>query len=179
MTDHLNKQAGPDAVPAGGWVRTALIGRNPRRTLVRAAVLAGVCLLVFNFILLPVRVEGISMLPTYHTHSIRFINRLSYLFREPRRGDIVGIRYSGRHLMLMKRIVGLPGETVAFRQGAVVINGHVLEEPYLKFPCDWDIPPETVGPNEYFVVGDNRSMSWQDHEMGRASRERLMGRVFP
>ena len=75
-----------------GWLRTALIGRRPKRTLVRAAVLLVVSLAVFKYWLLPIRIEGSSMLPTYKEHGVNFVNRLAYWRHEPRRGDVVAIR---------------------------------------------------------------------------------------
>ena len=119
------------------WLRILVIGRNPKITLARAAVLAVLCIVVFKFFLLHIRVEGISMLPTYQDGSAHFVNRLAYLWHEPRRGDVVGIRLAGPHLMYLKRIIGLPGETVAFVNGQVLINGEVLDEPYEKLSCDW------------------------------------------
>lgn len=159
-------------------IKVVAIGRNPRRTLVRAAVLALTCYLVFTFILLPVRVTGISMEPTYHDHSVNFSNRLAFLFREPRRGDVVTIRYAGIHDMLLKRVIGLPGETVSFVHGKVFINGVALDEPYLRNPSNWNIGPFTLDATEYFVVGDNRSMRWQDHEFGKAERQRIVGKII-
>ena len=97
------------------WLRILVIGRNPKVTLARAVVLAVLCFVVFKFVLLHIRVEGISMLPTYQDGSAHFVNRLAYLWHEPRRGDVVSIRLAGSsHLMYLKRIIGLPGETVAF-----------------------------------------------------------------
>lgn len=160
-----------------GALKIVAVGRNPRRTFVRAAILTVTCYLVFTFVLLPVRVTGISMEPTYHDRSINFSNRLAYLFHEPRRGDVVTIRYAGIHDMLMKRIIGLPGETVSFVHGKVFINGVLLNEPYLRNPTHWNIGPFTLDATEYFVVGDNRSMRWQDHEFGKAERLRIIGKV--
>jgi signal peptidase I len=154
------------------------VGRRPRRTFVRAAVLAVTCYLVFTFVLLPVRVTGVSMEPTYHDHSINFSNRLAYFFREPRRGDVVTIRYAGIHDMLMKRIIGLPGETLSFVHGRVLINGAPLAEAYENGSCHWNIPAVTLDSTEYFVVGDNRSMRWQDHVFGKTSRLRIMGKIL-
>jgi len=116
------------------WLQIVLIGRNPKVTLVRVTVLAVTCFVVFRFILLPARIEGISMLPTYKDRSVNLVNRLAYRWHEPRRGDVVGIRLAGPHVMYMKRIIGLPGETVAFVNGRVLINGEVLDEPYEKRP---------------------------------------------
>jgi len=58
-----------------------------------------------------------------------------------------------------------------------LINGEVLDEPYEKLSCDWDLPPEKLGPDEYFVVGDNRSMPWQDHKFGKVDRNRIVGKA--
>jgi signal peptidase I len=160
------------------WLRRALIGRNPRRTLVRIVLLIAVCIVLFNFILVPVRVEGPSMMPTYKNHGINCINRLAYLFHEPHRGDIVAIRTSGPHNMFLKRIIGLPGETVSFHRGCAVINGKTLDEPYLKLKGDWEIGPRTLAPREYYVVGDNRSMAAADHEKGVAYRNRIVGKIL-
>lgn len=168
----------------GTWLRIATVGRHPRTTLVRALILAAVCLAFFKFVFLPIRVTGISMLPTYKDGSVNFINRLAYLRHEPRRGDVVGIRLtpSGDHstptVMYLKRIIGLPGETVSFMRGAVIINGTPLAEPYENWPCDWIVAPVTLGPNEYYVVGDNRTMSQFDHVFGKFERFRIVGRVL-
>jgi signal peptidase I len=160
------------------WLRVITIGRNPKRTLIRIAVLIVASVVVFRYVLLPVRVTGISMEPTYHDRSINFINRLAYLRHPPERGDVVGIRFSGIHDMLMKRIVGLPGETVSFSGGHVWINGVRQEEPYLVKYSDWAFPVGTLGPDEFYVVGDNRSMPQQYHDKGRATRDRIVGKVF-
>ena len=80
--------------------------------------------------------------------------------------------------MLLKRIIGLPGETIAFVNGQVLINDQTLDEPYEKLSCDWNLPPEKLGPNEYFVVGDNRSMPPEWHTFGKASRDRIIGKLL-
>jgi signal peptidase I len=159
------------------WLRILAIGRNPKVTLVRIVVLVVTCFVVFKFILLPIRIEGISMLPTYQDHSVHLVSRVAYLWHEPLRGDVVSIRLAGIHVMYMKRIIGLPGETVAFADGQVLIDGQVLDEPYEKLSCDWNLPPEKLGPDEYFVVGDNRSMPWQDHKFGKVDRNRIVGKA--
>jgi len=118
------------------------------------------------------------MLPTYQDGSKYFVNRIAYLWREPQRGDVISIRMAGIHEMYLKRIIGLPGETVAFVNGRVLINGEVLDEPYEKLPCDWNLPPEKLGPDQYFVVGDNRSMPSQDHYFGKMDRDRIVGKII-
>ena len=167
-----------------GWLQIVLIGRRPRTTLLRILVLVAVSVVTFKFVLLPIRVEGISMEPTYRNHKIDCVNRLAYLWHEPQRGDVVAIRYSdpGRFAepaqMLMKRIIALPGESVSFHDGHVYINGTLLNEPYLKSSCDWEHDPIQCGPDQYYVVGDNRSMPFEYHTQGRAEREKIIGKVL-
>jgi signal peptidase I len=167
-----------DAQPKPSWLRTVLIGRHPKRTLVRVVILVVVCSFVFTFILLPIRVEGTSMQPTYKDHGINLVNRLAYRQHDPQRGDVVAVRTTGVHIMFMKRIIGLPGETVAFHDGHAVIDGKVLSEPYVKGPCDWEWLPETLKPDEYFCVGDNRSMPVAGHFFFKAPRSRIVGKVL-
>jgi signal peptidase I len=169
---------GPGSRPH--WLQVIAVGRNPRNTVVRIGILVAVAFVLFfsHLVLLPVKVEGPSMLPTYKDHSINFVNRLAYLWHEPRRGDVVSVRYAGLHVMLMKRIIGLPGETVAFDDGTVLINGQPLAEPYEKWPSHWTLPAKTLGPDEYFIVGDNRTMRWQDHTFGVVERWRIVGKAL-
>jgi signal peptidase I len=164
-----------------GWLRQVVVGRDPRRTLARVVLLVVVCFILFYFILLPVRVQGISMLPTYQDHSINLINRLAYLFHEPQRGDVVAIKIAGPHIvhphnMYLKRIVGLPGETIEFRDGQLLINGQPIDEPYVVLRSNWNHEPEQIGSGEYYVVGDNRSMDFYGHEQGRAYRWQIVGK---
>jgi signal peptidase I len=161
-----------------GWIQRVLIGKNPKRTLVRMAIWAVVLVFIGNFVLLPIRVVGISMLPTYTESRVAVVNCLAYAFRPPQRGDVVAIRLAGKHVMYCKRVIALPGETIAFQRGRVLINGEPLEEPYLKLPCNWNRPPLAVGTDEYYVVGDNRSMDFELHEQGRAERKRIVGKVM-
>ena len=146
----------------------------------RASVLAVFCYIFFKFfffkmVILPVRIEGNSMSPTYHDHGWNYVNKLAYRHSEPQRGDVVSIRMSGEHVMFLKRIVGLPGETVAFEHGILFINGEPMPEPYLKNRSPAPrLAPVTLGPNEYYVIGDNRMNS----DQGRIKRERIVGRVI-
>ena len=69
-------------------------------------------------------------------------------------------------------------ETVSFAGGKTFINGKFLDEPYLKFNCDWEAEPIQCSANEFYVVGDNRSMPFTFHTQGRAERERIVGKLF-
>jgi signal peptidase I len=77
--------------------------------------------------------------------------------------------------MYLKRVAGLPGDTVEFRKGALFVNGERQEEPWLRLPCDWERKPQEVEPGFLFVVGDNRSMPIDQHEFGVVLRKRIFG----
>jgi signal peptidase I len=152
------------------WFQTLVIGRRPKWTLVRIAIVVLTTFVLLEFVLIPIRVTGVSMAPTYENGGINFINRLSYLHSKPQRGDVVGVRLqAGEHLMYMKRIVGLPGETIAFHDGVLFIDEQPMPEPYVKYTSrTWQMAPIHLGPNFYYVVGDNRSMNFEDHYQGKA-----------
>jgi signal peptidase I len=178
------RTAPPGGRGLGRRLRILAVGRNPRRTLVRAAILAAVCLVVFKLMLWPMRVTGLSMTPAYADHSFNFVNRLAYLWHEPRRGDVVSIRLTPSQgwlppgVLYMKRIIGLPGETISFVNGRVLVDGRPLNEPYEKGPCDWNLSPVRVDTGKYFVVGDNRSMPPADHVFGQVERSRIAGKAL-
>ena len=160
------------------WIRRIIFGSSLRRTLIRAGVLAVAAFVVFKFLLLPVRISGISMEPTYKNGSINFINTLRYWRHTPDRGDVISIRMAGRRVMLFKRIIGLPGERLSFANGTLLINGKSIPEPYLKENCSWNMPEVIIGPNEFFVAGDNRGISMDGHTHGRVEYSRIVGEVL-
>ena len=158
--------------------RRIVFGRDPRRTAVRVLVLASLSFIIFKWVLIPIRAEGISMQPTYQSGSLNLVNRLAYKYRKPDRGDIVGIKLAGPHVLYVKRIIGLPGERVSIAQGQVYINGAPLDEPYVRNRLGWDIQEVTLTSREYFVIGDNRGMRAADHDFGRVDVSRILGRVI-
>ncbi len=164
-----------------------MFGRNPKVMLLRAALWAALCVVVFKLLFIHIRVDGISMLPTCADQSIYWVSRLAYLRHEPQRGDVVAIRFvtpddsisrmEPPHIVLLKRIIGLPGETVAFVNGRALINGEILDEPYETLDCNWNCAPVTLGPDQYYVVGDNRSMPQEDHVHGKCERNQIVGKA--
>ena len=161
------------------------IGRNPRTTLVRLAVTLVLVLVGFPMSIQPILVQGISMQPTYRDGQRRFLNKLAYRFSPPQRGDVIGIREAGKQVLLLKRVVGLPGESLRIVQGTVLINGEPLEEPYLlpptngvRNPAPWNLQEVRLGQDEHYVIGDNRSMRQTDHYFGIVERERIVGRLI-
>jgi len=111
---------------------------------------------------------------------ISFVNRLAYLNNSPQRGDIVAVRMreGGRSVFLLKRIVGLPGEAIGFQNGQLTIDGLKQSEDYLSYTSNWVRAPVTCETNEYFLVGDNRSMPIDQHTFGRTTLSRIVGKVL-
>lgn len=144
----------------------------------RVLVLAGISGVLLKWVFLPIRTQGSSMLPTYQSDTFNLVNRFAYSGRIPSRGDVVAIRLAGPHVVYVKRIVGLPGERVAIAAGAVQIDGVGLTEPYVQHRRPWEMPEVTLGPREYFVIGDNRGMERADHDFGRVDAERILGKVI-
>jgi signal peptidase I len=108
-------------------------------------------------------VDGSSMSPTLEDGDVLIIDKISYRFREPQRFDIVVFRYLYKeNSYYIKRIIGLPGETVQIKDGKIYIDGQLLEEDFgnaeIKKPGRAN-QPITLGKDEYFVLGDNRNIS--------------------
>ena len=158
--------------------RRIIFGRHPKRTTVRIGVLALFSIITFGWVLTPTRVRGISMLPTYRDATLNLVNRLVYRVRPPARGDVVAIRLAGPSVVYVKRIIGLPRERIAIVKGTVEINGVPLSEPYVRQRQPWNYPEVTVGPGEYFVIGDNRGMRMTDHDFGRVEAGRILGKLL-
>ncbi|MPN44020.1 Signal peptidase IB [bioreactor metagenome] len=138
-------------------------------------IVAAAAALFFSFVLMPCRINGGSMMPTYPEHGFTFCNKLRYLFSRPERGDVVIIRLKDRTFFL-KRIVGLPGDTVEFRNGDLYLNGKKQDEKeYIRYASDWNLAPRTVEPGHYYVVGDNRSQEIDQHMFGSVRADRIVG----
>lgn len=131
--------------------------------------------LFFGHICIPLRIQGRSMEPNYPDGSINFCWRLRYLFSEPERYDVVAVRLAGRRVMLLKRIVAVEGERVEFRDGKLFIDGVEMAEPYVRYPCNWNLPPRCVDEDHVYVVGDNRSLPLEQHDFGQVSMKRIIG----
>src|SRR5260370_27795701 len=113
------------------------------------------------------------MLPTYEEGALNFANRAVYWWRGPARGDVVAIRRAGPNVLYVKRVVGLPREQIEIVEGVVLIDKEPLVEPSVVFRAPWNMPALTLGGAEYFVIGDNRGMAMENHDFGRATRDRI------
>jgi len=143
--------------------------------LIRVSLVALGAYILFGHIFIPMHIKGYSMEPTYHNGSINFCWRLRYLFSEPKKGDVVMVRLAGNKVVLLKRIVAVEEELVEFRGGKLFVDGAVVEEPYVRYPYDWDLPPRVVKQDHVYVVGDNRSEPMGRHNFGQTARKRIIG----
>jgi signal peptidase I len=115
------------------------------------------------------------MEPTYRNGRFNFCWRLSYLFSDPERYDVVVVRLAGEKVVLLKRIVALGGESVSFRRGKLIVNGEELEEPYISYSYNWNLEPRQVEKEAVYVVGDNRQVPMKAHYFGQTSVKRIVG----
>lgn len=159
--------------PPASWSRV----RGWLRDLALATIIA---FFIVFFVAQPVKVEGISMEPALVDQERIFINRFVYRFGEINRGDIVVFVFPhDKSKSFIKRVVGLPGETVEIRSGIVYVNGAALKEPYLD-RSGWDrssYPSVKVSEGYYFVLGDHRSSSHDSRSWGLVPRANIYGKA--
>ena len=138
--------------------------------LIVTVVVAGTVFSLFR----PCVVSGSSMEPNWHDRQFTLSFRLRYVLFPLQHGDVVTISYFGKTLLL-KRVVGLPGDKVEFKNGELLINGEKRFEPYVNYPCDWSTDPVVVREGHCFVVGDNRSQKIFEHVFGEVELKRITG----
>ncbi len=150
------------------------------RELLETVLPALAIVLVVNlFLAQATRVEGQSMEPDLHNNDRLIIEKISYHFHPPRRDDIIVLRRPLKGSEpLIKRVIGLPGETVEIHDGHVHINGEVLNEPYLNQETLGAMAPELVPEGHVFVLGDNRGFSNDSRAFGMVSFEDIVGRAW-
>jgi signal peptidase I len=158
----------------GQWLLKAL--REVAETVIPAVVIA----LVINlFLAQATQVLGQSMEPTLHSAQRVVVEKVTYrFFHGPRRGDIVVLKMTGQADPLIKRVVGLPGETIEVRGGEVYIEGERLEEPWTTQPGGGNYGPQTIPPLHIFVLGDNRGASNDSRNFGPVPVENIMGQAW-
>ena len=146
-----------------------------RGFLLRVSVVAFSAYLFFGHLCIPIFIQGKSMEPTYRHGDFNFCWRLRYIFSNPKRNDIIMVRFTGTRVMLLKRVVALEGEWVEFRKGRLFVDGREIHEPYVRFPGDWNLSPRQVEKDCIYVVGDNRSTPIEDHHFGQTHLQRILG----
>lgn len=148
------------------------------RDLIETILMAVVLFLLLNAATSRVRVYNISMQPTLHEGNLLVVNKLAYKLGEPKRGDIIVFHYQGTVTEdYIKRVIGLPGDTVDVCGGIVRVNGQAITEPYIAelpgYTGTWKVPE-----GELFVLGDNRNHSSDSHDWGFVEQEWVVGRAI-
>jgi signal peptidase I len=177
-----------DSGDDGGSRRREPKPRHPGRTVAEWGILIAAALLIAilirTFVFQAFYIPSESMVPTLRVGDRVLVNKLSYKLHDPRRGDIAVFKAPENAQTddikdLVKRIVGLPGETIQGKDGRVYIDGRPLSEPYLpEGTQSREFGPEKVPPDSYFMLGDNRQFSKDSIYFGPIKRDDLIGRVF-
>ena len=152
------------------------------KELIRDVLVALVIVLILTAVIKPTIVKESSMEPTLYENHYLIINKLAYKIGDEERGDIIVFESEletedGDKKLLIKRIVGLPGETVEVKDGAVYINGQLLEEEYLKDGITPGNVKVTVPEGQLFAMGDNRVVSIDSRELGCIDEDTVMGKA--
>lgn len=142
-----------------------------------------------TFIVQPFIVDGGSMLPTFHNQEFLLVDKLSYRLGEPKRGDVMvfkleesGNPYGGKHLI--KRVIGLPGERIVIKGGVTTIyntenpEGFILDEPYVTYKDTSKTVDRILDEHHYFMMGDNRSQSYDSRDWGPLEAHAIRGQVL-
>lgn len=139
----------------------------------------GMAVLLFHFIFQPFQVAGLSMSPTLSDRDYLLVDRVFFREAGLRRGDLVVVRLAGEGPFVVKRLVGMPGETISIRGGEVLIDGR----PWSRLsgasgmrPSDYG--PVRLGSGEYFLLGDNPPVSVDSRTFGPVGRSLIYGRVL-
>ncbi len=167
--------------------------------IIQILVLALLMVMVIRNFIHNYRIDGISMEPNFHDRQFLIVNRFAYcpgvhieipvvnasLFdktwcvRTPNRGDVVIFRYPRDPSRdFIKRVIGLPGETVEVIAGEVYVNGQLVPEVFGPNPGSYNAPPLTVGPDEVYVMGDNRNNSSDSHLWGPLKLDHIIGKAL-
>jgi len=178
--------AAPQQQAAGAAPTTTSTATSLLRELAEVIVLAVILYFGISFAVQAVHVEGLSMWATLDDNDYLIANKIDYRLHAPQRGDIIILRPpTDNSKDFIKRVIALPGERLLIRDGIVYINGHKLDEPYL--PEQWTVftnwpannpNGQLMGPNEYFVMGDNRNRSQDSRTFGPITRDRVDGRAW-
>ena len=140
------------------------------RSLVPYVIIIVIVVFIRTFIITPVKVNGSSMYPTLEGEEIMLLNKLGTIDRF----DIVVVELDGESSNLIKRVIGMPGETVEIIGSKIYIDGEELEDDY-AYGSTYSVDPVTLGEDEYFILGDNRVVSLDSRAFGKVSREEIEG----
>jgi signal peptidase I len=152
--------------------REFVFGQKPNWTLARVLVWCALTVTFFHHLLVPIQIVGSSMNPTYQSGSLNLVNRLSYAHAAPQKEDVIALRADDE--LLLKRIVAGPGDTISITRGRIYLNHKPLADHFSGESVPWEMSPVNLGKNEYFVIGDNRSVS----VFGKINKSQILGKLI-
>ena len=173
-----------EVAPAALEITPAAAGTPTRRSasllreIVETMLLTALIVLLVNLATGRFRIEGNSMEPNLHDSEYVLIDKISYRLHPPERGDVIVFERPGEERDYIKRVIGLPSDTVEVRAGQVWVNGVALDEPYLNQNTRTDMPARIVQPDYYFVMGDNRNNSSDSRSFGAIAADVIVGRAW-
>lgn len=158
------------------------------REVIPYVIILIVVILVKTYLVSPIQVNGVSMMNTLHDRDIMILNKLNYRFNKINRFDIVVVKYQDTYLI--KRVIGLPGESIEYKDNKLYVDGKYIKEEFLDedtitedFILKDVIDEKTIPKNTYFVMGDNRAHSSDSRVLGVFSKKDIEGKttltVFP
>jgi signal peptidase I len=171
-------QSLPTTEPEAGQLQPDTAqGSSLFREIVETLLLTVVIFVLVNTLTGRFRIDGSSMEPNLHDGEYVIVNRIVYRLHPPQRGDIVVFRRDANREFI-KRVIAVPGETIEVKGGRVLINGAPIDEPYLAAPNAYTMEPRQVGPDEYYVLGDNRNNSSDSRSWGTLARDKIVGKAW-
>lgn len=148
------------------------------REIIETLALTLIIFLVIHFTVQNYMVEGTSMQPSLNNNQFVLVNKLAYLFHAPERGDVIVFHWPRDTTKdLIKRVIGLPGDTIVITRETVQVNGVVLKEPYIRTTVNPNGQRLVVPPNDYFVLGDNRPVSDDSRDWGYVPKSYIIGKA--
>jgi signal peptidase I len=175
------EQKGPESHPDPNEMPVTPNAKGGMRSWLRDMMVSVVVsAFIIIFLYQPVRVEGTSMLPMLEDQDRLFINKMAYKIGEIHRGDVVVFRYPhDQTKSYIKRVIALPGDDLRIDRGRVYVNGRVITEKYVpaQFTDDRSLPGLVIPDNEYFVMGDHRSISSDSRDFGPVERDLIYGKA--
>ncbi len=152
-------------------------GSGLLREIVETALLTALIFLVVNAATGRFKIDGSSMEPNLHHDEYVIVDKVTYLFGKPQRGDVVVFFLEGQPKDYIKRVIGLPGDTIELSNGTVYIDGQPLAEPYVA-SASVTYTARQLGDEEYFVMGDNRGNSSDSRAFGPIRSDNIVGRAW-
>src|SRR5438067_5238174 len=137
------------------------------REIIETITLTLLILFIIRLAIQSFRTDGQSMEPNFHTNEYVLVNKVVYFLSQPQRGDVIVFHYPlDIHKDFIKRIIGLPGDIIHTTNTSVSINNQSIQEPYIRVAFNFDNTAWKLGPNQFFVMGDNRDSSLDSRTWG-------------